>query len=108
MKPRRNQTRHNVTAILYDKRGRVLSIGKNSYLRTHPYQARCAAKVGLPEKQWIHAEIDAIIRCRNLKDAHRIFVSRISKAGDYGLAKPCPICEQAIKEAGIKHVEWTV
>ena len=107
MKKSRRQTQ-NITAIIYDKRGNVLSIGKNSYVKTHPKQAAYAAKVGLPEKHFLHAEMAAIIKCRRLDKAYRIMVTRVSKAGEFVNAKPCPICTLAIKEAGIKNVEWTV
>ena len=39
-------TKHKITAIIYDKKGRVLSIGQNSYIKTHPYQAKIAKQVG--------------------------------------------------------------
>jgi deoxycytidylate deaminase len=94
--------KHEITAIIYDKRGRVLSVGKNSYIKTHTIQARHANAVGLPHKKFLHAEIDAIIKCRAIDKAHKIFISRPTKTG-YGLAKPCPICERAIKMAGIEH-----
>ena len=100
--------KQNITAIIYDKRGRVLSIGKNNYLKTHPYQAEIAARVGLPEKQFIHAEIDAIIKCRSLERADRILVTRVNRRGKYLLAKPCEICTEAIRLAGIPNVEWSV
>lgn len=103
----RRQTQ-SVTAIIYDKKGRVLSVGKNSYVKTHPTQARHANKVGLPEKVFLHAEVDAIVRCRDLSRAARIVVTRVTKKGHYANAKPCPVCESAIREAGIKNVEWTV
>jgi tRNA(Arg) A34 adenosine deaminase TadA len=96
-----------ITAIIYDKRGKVLSIGKNSYVKTHPLQAKYANKVGLPEKQFLHAEIAAIVRCRDLSKAHKIEVYRIGRNGDLLLAKPCPVCESAIKASGIKHIEHT-
>lgn len=102
----RRQTQ-NITAIIYDKKGRVLSVGKNSYVKTHPKQAKHASKVGLPEKIFLHAEMDAIIRCRDLSRAHKIVVVRVTKSGAYGKAKPCPVCKSGIKEAGIKNVEWT-
>lgn len=97
----------NLTAIIYDKRGQVLSIGKNSYTKTHTYMAKMAAKEGLYEKVYMHAEIAAILKCQNLSKAHRILVTRVRKDGSYGLAKPCPICQRAIEEAGIKIVEHT-
>ena len=103
----RRQTQ-NITAIIYDKKGRVLSIGKNSYVKTHPKQAKHAQKVGLPEKIFLHAEMDAIIKCRDLRRAHKIVVARVTRSGKYGNAKPCQVCRSAIKEANINNVEWTV
>lgn len=102
----RQQTQ-DITAIIYDKKGRILSIGKNSYVKTHPKQARHACKVGRPDKVFLHAEMDAIIRCKDLSKAYKIFVTRISRKGLYVNAKPCPICEDAISETLIKEVEWT-
>lgn len=97
----------NITAIITDKRGRVLSIGKNSYVKSHTMMARLANSVGTPDKIYLHAEIDAILRCQTLKKAHKIFVSRTLKSGEYGMAKPCPICQKAIAESGIKIIEHT-
>lgn len=101
------EARFDMTAIIYDKRGRVLSIGKNSYIKTHPYQAECAKKVGLPVKQFLHAEIHAIIRCKDLTRARKIVVSRFGARGEPKNAKPCPVCISAIRAAGIKYVEHT-
>ena len=100
-------TKHELTAIIYDKKGRVLSIGQNSYIKTHPLQAKHADKVGLPEKQYLHAEIHAIVRCKDLSKAHRILITRFSKNGQPLLAKPCPVCQSAIHAAGIEIVEHT-
>lgn len=102
-----SKQRVNITAIIYDKRGRVLSIGKNSYIKTHTKQAYYAEKVGLPDKIFLHAEIHAIVKCRNLNKAHKISVMRFDKNGNPANAKPCPVCESAIKESGIELVEHT-
>jgi tRNA(Arg) A34 adenosine deaminase TadA len=99
--------KHQVTAIIYDRRGRVMSIGQNSYLKTHPLQAHHAHKAGLPEKQFLHAEVAAIVRCRDLSKAHRILVTRYDSVGRPILAKPCPVCMSAIDASGIKHIEHT-
>lgn len=101
------KARFDLTAIIYDKRGKVLSIGKNSYVKTHPYQAKCAERVGLPDKQFLHAEIHAILKCRKLEKAHKIVVTRFGKDGEEKTAKPCPVCMSAIEAAGIKIVEHT-
>jgi len=99
--------KQNITAIIYDKRGRVLSIGKNQYLKTHPIQAHHAERVGLPHKQYLHAEISAIIRCRKMGKAHKIIVTRLDSKGNPVLAKPCPICQSAIAATNIKVIEHT-
>jgi len=100
-------TRHVLTAVIYDKRGRVISVGQNSYVKTHPLQAKHAAEVGMPDKQYLHAEVHAIVRCKDLTKAHKIFVSRWDKKGRPALAKPCPVCMSAIEAAGIQVVEHT-
>jgi tRNA(Arg) A34 adenosine deaminase TadA len=101
------KSRFDLTAIIYDKRGKVLSIGKNSYVKTHPHQAWHAEKVGLPHKQFLHAEIHAIVKCRNLEKAHKIVVMRFGKDGAAKSAKPYPVCLSAIEAAGIKIIEHT-
>lgn len=97
----------NMTAVIYDKRGRVLSIGKNSYTKTHPYMAELALRHNEPDKVFLHAEVDAIIRCRDISSAHRIFVTRVNKNGQYALARPCMICMTAINSTPITKVEHT-
>ena len=102
-----SDTRQNITAFIYDRRGRVLSVGKNSYVKTHPLQAKYAMKAGLPDKLFLHAEIAAIVKCRDLERAYRIEVVRVGKNGDLLLAKPCPVCQSAIEASGIKIIEHT-
>jgi len=99
--------RQQLTAFIYDKRGRVLSIGQNDYLKTHPRQKMYAEKVGEPYKEFLHAEIAAIIKCADLKKAHRISIFRYNQDGTPALAKPCRVCQSAIEAAGIKIVEHT-
>lgn len=96
-----------MTAIIYDKRGRPISIGQNSYLKTHPIQAKAAMKVGLPEKQYLHAEIDALIRLKDWKKADKIVITRYTKDGKPGYAKPCKVCEHMLALAGITKIEHT-
>jgi len=102
-----SKAKYDITAIIYDKRGRVLSIGKNHYYKTHPLQHYHSHKVGLPQKQFLHAEIHAIARCKVLEKAHKIVVMRFNKEGKSMLAKPCPVCRSAIEAAGIEVIEHT-
>ena len=96
-----------LTATVYDKRGRVLSTGINSSIKTHPEQSRLASIAGLPLKVYLHAEIAALIRVRH-GVPYRIVIERYGKQGEPRLAKPCPICELAIQQAGISRIEYTV
>jgi len=96
-----------ITAIIYDKRGMVLSVGKNSYVKTHPLQKKYAEQVGLKEKEFLHAEVAAIIKCVKLEKAHKIKIFRFGAKNQPMMAKPCPICETAIRAAGIEIVEHT-
>jgi deoxycytidylate deaminase len=99
--------KYNITAIIYDKRGNILSIGKNSYVKTHPLQARYATQVGEPQKVFLHAEIDAIVKCKTISRAHKIVVFRYYEDGTPAMAKPCKVCRQAIRKTHIKYVEHT-
>src|SRR5574343_326601 len=97
----------NIKAIIYDKRGRVLSIGQNNYEKSHPLQARHASNAGMPHRIYLHAEVHSIVRCTDTRKAHKMFVSRWDKKGNPMLARPCPVCMSAIKATGIKFVEYT-
>jgi len=99
--------RFNITAIIYDKRGNVLSIGNNSYIKTHPLQARYAAAAGEPKKVFLHAEIHAITKCANIDKAHRMVVFRYAEDGSPAKAEPCKICRRALAKTPIKIVEFT-
>lgn len=99
--------KHQVTCLIYDKRGRVLSIGKNSYTKSIRLQRKHANLVGMPEKVMTHAEIAAIAKCRSVDKAHTIKVFRYNKSGTPANAMPCKICMSAIMEANIRNIEWT-
>lgn len=71
-------------------------------------QARYAEQAGEPHKITLHAEIAAIVKCRNLDRAYKISVFRYNKKGNPLLAKPCPICMSAIQKTKIRDIEWTV
>ena len=101
-------TQKDLTAIIYDRKGRILSIGKNSYVKTHPLQSKFASRNNLEKKIFIHAEISAIIRCRNIEEAYKLRVFRFLRNGLPGLAAPCEICADAIKTlTDIRVIEYT-
>lgn len=100
--------RHHVNATIYDKNGKILSSASNDYNKSHPVQAKFAAQVGEPYRIYLHAEIAALIRLRNDDRPFRITVSRYKKDGSAGNAKPCAVCEAALKAWGIERVEYTL
>lgn len=103
-KPRKQ---YHIKATVYDKRGRVLSTASNSYTKTHPLQAYYGALTGKPEATYLHAEIAAMIRCREPDRMYRIVIERYDHKGDPILAAPCPACTAAIDDTGIVVVEHT-
>lgn len=98
--------KYSIKATCYDKRGRVISVGYNSYTRTHPVQAFHAKLVGLDIKQFLHAEIHALLRAKDRK-VYKISVERYSKEGYPMNAAPCPICASALKQWGVQYIEYT-
>ena len=98
---------YSLTATIYDKRGRVLATGENSYRKTHPTQYQFAQRAGKPEAVYLHAEIAALVRLKDVDKAHRIVIERIGAHGQPLPAEPCPICKLAIEHAGIEIVEHT-
>jgi deoxycytidylate deaminase len=56
---------------------------------------------------YLHAEIDAIIKCKDISKAHRISVFRLGANGMYLNARPCKICMSAIESTGILIIEHT-
>jgi len=83
-----------------------LAKSTNSYSRTHPVQAKYAAKAGEPYKIYLHAEIAALVKAKG--KGFKIKVERYNTSGEPLLAAPCPICMMAIRAAGIELIEHTV
>jgi deoxycytidylate deaminase len=99
--------RPNVTSFIYDKKGNLLSVGRNSYVKTHPVQAKAAKMVGEEKRIFLHAEIAAIVKVKDWSQAHRIHILRTGAEGKYLPAAPCAICTHVIKQTGIKKIEHT-
>ena len=101
----RRTKRQEITALAYDKKGRLLSVGRNSYTKTHPLQAKYAAKAGKPNAIYLHAEVMALVKARG--EVYKIVVLRYGANGKPLLAKPCPACQLAITDFGVKYIEHT-
>lgn len=95
---------HKVGAVILDRKNNVLSIGYNSYIKTHPKQYIYNKHIN-PTRIFLHAEIDALVRCRG--EPYTMIVARIGKDSKVRLAKPCKGCFNAIKDTKVKKVFFT-
>ena len=78
---------------------RLLSIGWNSN-KTAPYLNSVM--------RWHHAETAALVGVRraDLRNAD-IFVVRLSKDDEFRMAKPCRMCQELLRSAGIYRAYFT-
>lgn len=99
--------RQTITAICYGRKGEILSVGRNSYVKTHPLQAKLAREAGEPSRIYLHAEVAAIVKVRDWSLIKRMAVIRLNGKGKELDAKPCPICQSLIDKIGISEVVYT-
>lgn len=103
--------RYKIGAIIVYK-SRVLSVGWNAK-KENPIQKRYNIERGFDvetAKNSLHAEIYAISKIKEMDinwNKVSIFIYREYKNGIRALARPCPACEKAIRDLGIKHVYYT-
>ncbi len=103
--------------IVYKKH--IIGAGSNSD-KTHPMQAyynqyRKFSKTKNNIKHSIHAEVAALnsIPYPIGKDIDwskvKVYISRICPGHESGtgIAKPCPACERALRDMGIRHIYYT-
>lgn len=100
--PHQKQT---LIAFCLGKGKRILSIGINSFDKTHSEQIKFANAMGSKFRIYLHAEISALVKCKG--QAHSIFIVRFGKDMAVRSSKPCEICELAIESSGIKRVFYT-
>ena len=91
---------HKLGAVIV-KRGRILSTGYN--------EIRWNKKL---RKENIHAEESAIVKLLTEKRMHDlvgadIYVTRFTKGGRVGMARPCGCCNRLIATCGIRRVFYT-
>jgi deoxycytidylate deaminase len=93
-----NHPQHKMSAIVV-KGNRIFSCGFNK-VQTHPKSNAY--------DNMIHAEVSALIglNYETTKGA-TIYIYREKKTGEMGLSKPCPSCQAAIQEAGIRKIIYS-
>lgn len=94
-----------VISATLDNRNNIITIAQNSYIKTHPIQHKFSLMIGNNNKNYLHAEIAALVKSHN--QAKSIIVIRVTRSGLIRMAKPCKICMLAIKEAKIKKIYYT-
>ena len=74
----------------------IKAVGFNQY-KTHP---KLAERTAWP---CLHAETNAIFKCGtdNIEEWWTMYVLRIKRNGDIGLAKPCDICQEFIRDVNL-------
>ena len=81
------------------KKNEVIGLGFNKF-KTHPKSKH--------PFQMIHAELDATLGInREVLSGAEVYVYRETKDGAQAIAKPCPYCEAALREVGVKKVYYT-
>lgn len=93
--------------------GSVISVGYNK-LNTNAFVEHYADLARGPKRGFClstHAEQDAILKARNKVDLRgcKIFVARRKRLDQSpGMARPCPICEGALANYGIRKAFYTI
>ena len=95
---------YRIGAAIFSRKGALISTGFNKQ-KTHVRQAKWAFEVGQPLRQFLHAEIDALIKCRH-GDPYSIVIVRLTSKG-LAMAKPCAVCQRALLETHINKIYWT-
>lgn len=93
----KSNMRQKMAAIIYDNRGRVISVGYNRWLVIGSQRNK------QPFRYSIHAEADAIAGCsREELFGKNIFIYREGNKN----ARPCQDCSNLIKKYGFRTVCW--
>ncbi len=96
---------YTVYAAIADKKGQIVSIGKNSFIKTHPKQYSYN-QYRNPHKIFLHAEIDALLKYKS-DNGYVMIIARMTKTGLIRNAKPCIGCFGALQESNIKKIFYT-
>jgi deoxycytidylate deaminase len=105
-RPDKDTLRFNMGAVLLSKSGTVLSLGLNSYTKSHP---RIVLNPNYNEfKLYLHAECAAIYKNHKDNKPYAMIIARLGEDNEFRLAKPCLGCYSEIKAIPtIKRVYYT-
>lgn len=87
------------------KNGNVVAVGVNSQINDWYHLSPEDAVTNTT----VHAEVAALRACRRVNlNGGVIYVARTNSRGERRMSKPCASCQEAIEEAGIKKVVYTL
>ena len=92
------------------KAGKPIVTGFNSF-QSNGFVDHYTAKMRhIRNSHTTHAEMDAILKARNVTDlsGSKIYVVRIMKDGSFGMARPCCICEEILKNYGVQRAIYSI
>jgi len=87
----------------------IISVGQNM-LKTHPAQFRYNKRLpyDMPVSH-VHAEINTISKARpDLLCGSTMYIFRRDRNGNTAMCRPCNACMQAIRDAGIKEIYYSI
>ncbi len=91
----RSQCRYNVSCVLVDKRGDVVSIGINHWSSNRPKMGR----------RTVHAELDAIRGIKKMKESNLYaFIYRCGAGGATRNINCCDACKSLLRAYGIEKI----
>jgi deoxycytidylate deaminase len=95
----KSQSKFKLGCVIMDK-SRVITVGWNDMHRTH---TKCNTY-----GNYLHAEIRALLGTDyNKTKGCTAYIYRETRKGELAMAKPCPICKQALILAGIRKIFYT-
>lgn len=91
-----------VYSVATDKRGNYLGEAMNSYVQTHPKQAKYGNVFGRLRdcnigSHVLHSEVKTLIKsAKSGRKVTDLYIARVDKQGNIKNAKPCVICQAMI------------
>lgn len=82
------------------KKNKIIGFGFNDMRKTHP---KCNTY-----GNYLHAELHSLLGLSiNETKGATAYVYRLKNDGSMGMSKPCPVCEDALRVAGIQEICYT-
>lgn len=89
------------------KKRDIIAVAAN-LKKSHPLQEKLNKHYrGFETQGCIHAELSAIIKSSVSLDGAVLYVYREDKNGNMANCRPCKACMKAIKDSGIKEINYT-